>query len=131
MSKLNKIKETCIYVSDLEATKYFYHHILELSIISIKLGRHIFFKVGDDVLLCFIPETTKNEGTLPPHFAYGQQHFAFECPKDKYEYWKDRLTKNSITIEHEATWKNGLKSIYFRDPDNHSVEIVMPGIWGF
>ena len=30
---------------------------------------------------------------------------------------------------HKATWKDGLKSFYFRDPDRHVVEIVTKGIW--
>lgn len=127
--QLNKIKETCLYVSDLEATKAFYHNILGLPLISLKAGRHVFFRVGEDVLLCFLPEVTMAEEDLPHHFGFGQQHFAFECEEKDYDAWKLHLEQHNISIEHEATWRNGLQSIYFRDPDFHSVEIVMPGIW--
>jgi len=47
-----------------------------------------------------------------------------------YEQWKQHLIAQNITIEKEVTWKEGLKSFYFRDPDQHCVEIVMVGIWG-
>ncbi|MEZ5023601.1 MAG: VOC family protein [Chitinophagales bacterium] len=127
--KLQKIKETCLYVEDLQATKAFYHDILGLPIISVNEDRHVFFRVGEDVLLCFLPEVTMKETSLPHHFGYGQQHFAFECLAEDYEKWKEKLEESGIDIEHEATWENGLKSIYFRDPDFHSVEIVVPGIW--
>lgn len=129
MMQLQKIKETCLYVEDLQATKAFYHGILGLPVISLKEDRHVFFRVGEDVLLCFLPEVTMAETKLPHHFGYGQQHFAFECKTEDYDKWKEKLEASDIMIEHEATWENGLQSIYFRDPDFHSVEIVVPGIW--
>jgi len=53
-----------------------------LSIIGFVENRHIFFRAGSSVLLCFNPETTKKEERLPPHFGTGQLHFAFEAPND-------------------------------------------------
>ena len=124
-----QIKETCIYVQDLQRTKDFYAGILNLPVISVKENRHIFFRAGTSVLLCFIAETTKNETKLPPHYGYGNIHFALEVDsREKYDYWKKRIAEK-VGIEHEAEWKNGLKSFYFRDPDGNSVEIVEKGIW--
>ena len=129
MPRLTKIKETCLYVSDLERTKSFYCELLGLELISMKEGRHVFFRVGDDVLLCFLPEITKEEKVLTPHYANGQQHFAFECLIDELDNWKSVLEEHQIEIEREIEWHPGCRSIYFRDPDDHSVEIVMPGLW--
>ncbi|MGE5521138.1 MAG: VOC family protein, partial [Candidatus Dadabacteria bacterium] len=39
--KISRIKETCIYVSDLQRTKEFYHHKLGLPVISVLENRHI------------------------------------------------------------------------------------------
>jgi catechol 2,3-dioxygenase-like lactoylglutathione lyase family enzyme len=127
--QLQKIKETCLYVADLEKTKAFYHELLGLPLISLKEGRHVFFRVGEDVLLCFLAEATKNDTHLPSHYGFGEQHFAFECQTGDYHQWKKRLQELNIAIEHEEDWGRGFLSVYFRDPDNHCVEIVMPGMW--
>jgi len=34
-----------------------------------------------------------------------------------------------IEIEQEVDWNIGMLSFYFRDPDNHLVEIVQAGFW--
>ncbi len=127
---INHIKETCLYVKDLEATRHFYHEVMGLSLIGFVENRHVFFKAGSSVLLCFNAETTKNDERLPPHFGEGNLHFAFEVPNDAYESWKEHLMTQNVAIEQEVTWRDNLKSFYFRDPDHHCVEIVMVGIWG-
>jgi len=123
------VKETCLYVSDLQRTKAFYHGKLGLPVISFVDGRHVFFKAGNSVLLCFIAEATKNDTLLPPHFGYGQNHFAFETAIDLYESWKQKIINEGIEIIQEVQWPKGGKSFYFHDPDTHLAEIVEQGIW--
>lgn len=73
-----KIKETCIYVADLELIKTFYNEVLNLDIINYDEGKHLFFKAGQSVLLFFNPEDSKSKTSPPGHYAKGKQHFAFE-----------------------------------------------------
>mgnify|MGYP000014378153 CR=1 FL=1 len=127
--KFTQIKETCLYISDLDSAEAFYHGILGMPIISKVKNRHIFFRCGNAVLLCFLPEVTKNEKTLPPHFAYGKQHIAFEVSQEDYKKSVQTLKENNISITHEQEWKDGLKSSYFEDPFGHVLEIVPAGIW--
>ncbi|MEM6631430.1 MAG: VOC family protein [Bacteroidota bacterium] len=124
-----QIKETCLYVSDLDACEAFYHGKLEMPVISKVPGRHIFFKTGSSVLLCFIPEVTAQEEALPPHFAKGPQHIAFECEADRYQEWKSLLEEKDIPMIHEQAWPGGYHSAYFLDPDGHVLEIVPKGMW--
>ncbi|WP_338791478.1 VOC family protein [Bernardetia sp. MNP-M8] len=126
---IQKIKETCLYVTNLDKTQEFYHNKLELPIISRKEDAFIFFRVGTDVLLCFINEYAKNQENLPPHFATGKIHFAFEVKVEDYQMWKNKIENLQIKITHEQEWKNGLLSFYFEDPDGHVLEIVSAGIW--
>jgi catechol 2,3-dioxygenase-like lactoylglutathione lyase family enzyme len=127
--KINQIKETCLYIKDLETTRKFYQDKLGLELISKTENRHVFFRAGNSVLLCFIPGATMKETTLPTHFATGNIHLAFEVPPLDYELWKEKVKNNNIEIIQEQPWKKGLKSFYFRDPDGHLLEIVPEGIW--
>ncbi|MFN6946637.1 MAG: VOC family protein [Cytophagaceae bacterium] len=127
---IKQIKETCLYVKDLDRTQEFYEEILGLPLINRSGDRHVFFHAGSSVLLCFNPELTKIDQELPPHFAYGKMHLAFEVSSDDYAAWKKKLEAANIEITMETDWKNNLKSFYFEDPDGHVLEIVMEGIWG-
>ncbi|RIJ33506.1 VOC family protein [Pontibacter oryzae] len=127
--EIKKIKETCLYVQNLEATKKFYHNKLGFKVIGEVPGRHVFFRAGASVLLCFNPEASKKGGTLPPHYGTGQLHLAFEVAKEEYQPWKDNIQKLGITVEQEYDWGNGFLSFYFRDPDQHLLEVVMEGMW--
>ncbi len=127
--KIKQIKETCIYLRNLAEAKNFYQNKLGLELIGEAEGRHVFFRVGNAVLLFFNPDVTREEKNLPPHYAEGKQHLAFEVPEADYEKWKEKLNSEGIIITHEQTWKKGLKSFYFNDPAGNVLEIVPEGIW--
>ena len=127
--QFTQVKETCLYTTDLENTRAFYHNKLGLKIISYVEGRHVFFRVGSSVLLFFNPDTTRNEKRLPPHFASGPQHIAFEVEQKEYKPWKEKIESLGILIIHEEPWGNDLKSFYFHDPSGLVLEIVPKGIW--
>jgi catechol 2,3-dioxygenase-like lactoylglutathione lyase family enzyme len=127
--KYTQIKETCLYISDLDLAENFYRDILEMPVISKVKDRHIFFRCGTSVLLCFIPEVTRDEENLPPHYAIGKQHIAFEVGKKDYLKTKSTLLEKGITIIHEQEWGRKQTSFYFEDPFGHVLEIVPVGIW--
>lgn len=125
-----KIKETCLYVTDLQGARKFYEGKLGLEVISYLPGKHIFFKAGSSVLLCFNPEDSKTKVSPPAHFGGGKQHFAFEVLQKDYDSARDELISRGIRITDEVTWKSGVKSIYFEDPEGNVLEIVPHrGIW--
>lgn len=124
-----RIKETCIYVTDLERTNRFYAGTLGLPVISLVKGRHVFFRAGESVLLCFIAEKTGQEKELPPHGASGSVHFAFEVTREEYPAALRKIREAAIIVLHEHTWPNGLRSFYFHDPDENLVEIIEEGLW--
>lgn len=124
-----RIKETCIYVTDLEATKQFYSYQLGLPLISMVAGRHVFFKAGQSVLLCFHADKTQQENVLPPHGAVGSIHFAFEVARSEYDEILQQITDTGIAILHKQAWKDGIRSFYFHDPDKNLVEVIEEGLW--
>lgn len=124
-----KIKETCLYCHDLEKAREFYGGTLGLELISYVPSKHIFFRVGSSVLLIFDPKDSKTKQSPPPHFADGNQHFAFEVSVADYANHKREIQKKGITIIDRLTWKNGQESFYFNDPEGNVLEIVPEGIW--
>lgn len=128
--KFIKIKETCLYIHDLERAKRFYHETLELPLISYVEGKHVFFQAGSSVLLCFNPEDSKLKKSPPAHYGGGKQHFAFEVNKADYPAAKKWITTKGIQITDTVTWKSGVESFYFEDPEGNVLEIVPEtGIW--
>jgi catechol-2,3-dioxygenase len=131
--KFRKIVETCLYSSDLEKMKNFYVNTIGLELISEEMGRHLFMKAGKSMLLIFNPKNTMVGSTIfPIHGAITPPaicHFALEIEKEDYENSKIILNQNKIEIEKEIMWKEGTKSIYFRDPAGNLVEFIMRYTW--
>ncbi|GAA4341307.1 VOC family protein [Flaviaesturariibacter amylovorans] len=126
---VRSIKETCLYVTDLERCRAFYEGALGLPLLSLVPGRHVFFRAGASVLLCFVAEQTEREVHLPPHGAHGVQHFAFEVARSDYDSTRSTLSAAGIPITHDHEWPNGRRSFYFSDPDGHLAEVVEEGLW--
>ena len=130
MIEIEAIVETAIYVDDLDAAEAFYRDVLGLEVIGKESGRHVFFRVGDGVLLAFSPGATLQGDKLPPHGTTGPGHFALGVRAEHLDGWRARLGGAGVVIEKEMTWPRGGRSLYFRDPAGNSVELVTPGIWG-
>ncbi len=68
-------------------------------------------------------------GTIPPHDGEGPLHVAFAVAAEALEQWEKHLAAHGIAIEGRADWPRGAKSLYFRDPEGHLLELGTPGLW--
>jgi len=89
---------------------------------------------GRDVLLVFCKGTTGQtvvlpSGTIPGHGGDGVLHVAFAIGKDELERWETHLVSRGVAIEGRNNWERGGRSLYFRDPDGHLLELATPGLW--
>jgi catechol 2,3-dioxygenase-like lactoylglutathione lyase family enzyme len=125
-----KIKETCLYVSDLAQVLPFYRDVLGLPLISYVPGKHLFFRAGASVLLLFNPEDSREKISPPPHYGGGAQHFAFEVHRSDYKKTKEEIQSKGIDIIDSVPWQHGMESFYFKDPAGNILEVVPDaGIW--
>jgi catechol 2,3-dioxygenase-like lactoylglutathione lyase family enzyme len=56
-------------------------------------------------------------------------HLAFAVPVAELDAWEAWLEQNGVAIEERRTWERGGRSLYFRDPDQHLIELATPGTW--
>jgi catechol 2,3-dioxygenase-like lactoylglutathione lyase family enzyme len=132
--RINGIVESCLFSTDLPRSVRFYQEKLGLRLLE-SLERLCVFSVADKQVLLIFRSGGKQEpvptpgGMIPPHEAAGQLHFAFAISKEDLPAWEERLIAQGISIESKVNWPTGGRSLYFRDPDNHLVELATPGIW--
>lgn len=132
---IDGVVETILYVDDLERAVAFYRDVLGLRLMTGDTVRFQAFDSGAGrVLLLFKRGGTREAvpapvGMIPPHDGSGQLHIGFAIPADAYEPWLARLRRLGLAIESETRWARGGRSLYFRDPDGHLLELITPGIW--
>ncbi|MCI0700097.1 MAG: VOC family protein [Planctomycetia bacterium] len=128
MPNVTGILETALYVNDPERSARFYQTVFGFEII-VKSERLIALAVREgQVLLLFKKGASAN---LPqsPHDGDGQLHLAFAISRGELEHWLTWLPEHGIAIEEDRTWDRGGRSLYFRDPDQHLLEVATPGVW--
>ena len=132
---VNGVVETALYVDDLARSVAFYRDVLGLRPLTGDRVRFQAFAAGSPgVLLLFrrggtLEPTPVPGGTIPPHDGSGQNHVGLAIPAESFDAWRLRLQAHGIAIESEARWERGGRSLYFRDPDGHLLELITPGIW--
>jgi catechol 2,3-dioxygenase-like lactoylglutathione lyase family enzyme len=129
------ILETVLYARDLGAIEDFYRRALGLEPFAKAEARHVFYRVGEQVLLIFNPHATSKPPAddaklpVPPHGADGEGHVCFRASADKITAWRQHLEKDGVFIEADFEWPEGGRSIYFRDPAGNCLEFAEPRIW--
>ncbi len=134
MPEVTGVVETCLYVDDLERAARFYEDVCEFKRL---IGDERFCALsvaGRNVLLLFRKGATLESiptpgGAIPPHDGAGHTHVAFAIPAAAEADWQRRLDERGIAVESAVDWPRGGRSLYFRDPDQHLLELITPGCW--
>jgi catechol 2,3-dioxygenase-like lactoylglutathione lyase family enzyme len=131
---VRRVLETALYCDALERTARFYREVLgfkthfeDARLVALDAG-------GGTVLLLFrrggsTSATPIPGGTIPPHDGAGPSHVALAVAASDFEAWEAKLDAAGVAIEGRVSWERGGRSLYFRDPDGHSVELATPGTW--
>jgi len=134
MPKLDGILETSIHTEDMARARAFYEGVLGLEPIYSDNRLSAYAVAGRDVLLVFRKGATGQtvtlpSGTIPGHGGDGALHVAFAIARDELDRWERHLASHGVSIEGRNDWDRGGRSIYFRDPDGHLLELATPGLW--
>ena len=126
--------ESSLYVGDLGASKSFYQRVFGFEVL-LEEDRMVGLAVpGGTVLLLFrrggsVQPSEMPGGTIPAHDGRGTLHLCFAVPLSALDDWERHLAALGIPVESRVTQSFGGTSLYFRDPDGHSLEVAVPGLW--
>jgi catechol 2,3-dioxygenase-like lactoylglutathione lyase family enzyme len=133
--RVSGVLETSLYVEDLDRSRSFYETLFGFTPIFQDERMCALEMPNEQVLLLFRHGTTNQPapapggGFIPPHHGVGALHLAFAIPTGELQRWQDQLVRHDIALESRVAWPQGGVSLYFRDPDGHSLEVATPGLW--
>ena len=134
MALPTRILEAALYCDDLTVTTAFYQDLFKFAPL-VSNPRIVALDAGQGTVLLLFQrgESMKTlptaGGTIPPHDGSGPSHLALAIRSEDLADWERRLTKAAVAVESRVQWDGGGTSLYFRDPDNHSIELATPGVW--
>jgi len=135
MPRIRRIVETALDCDDLARSAAFYTALFGGATPMVSGDRLVALDAGGGTVLLLFQRGVSAEGvelpggTVPPHDAGGPGHLAFAIDAADIAGWEARLAELGIAVESRVTWERGGFSLYFRDPDNRSVELASPGVW--
>jgi catechol 2,3-dioxygenase-like lactoylglutathione lyase family enzyme len=122
------ILESALYVADVARAVGFYEKIFGFRVISDFGERGCAMQAGErQVLLLF--KKGASRGMVSAHDGDGELHVAFAIAAEELPAWEAWLFENGIALVERQVWERGGVSLYFRDPDQHLLEVATPGVW--
>lgn len=149
MPEIHRLIETFLIVESVDAASGLYSEVLGLKHYGEPSASGALFRLPGGQLLGVVARdaaTEPNEltgGTVPAvvpkeeggggaaRRPAGQAHLAFAVATDQIDAWRRRLEANGVSVEGDVSWERGGRSLYFRDPDGHLLELATPGLWDF
>lgn len=134
MPSVSGVLEAALYVDDVKCAAEFYQSLFDFEVLVADDRLVALGVAGRQVLLLFrkggsgAPAPTSG-GVIPPHDGDGSLHLAFSISREDFAAWQKLLAERGIAIESVVNWPLGGRSLYFRDPDGHLVELATPGTW--
>lgn len=132
--RINRILETAIYVDDLELAAQFYDRVFGLERL-LQDQRVVAYDAGSSTVLLLFKRGVSMTGQslpggfIPSHDGSGPVHFCFAIDAEQVPLWEAHLVQLGVPVESRMAWPSGGKSVYFRDPDQHLIELASPGVW--
>ena len=124
---LSGLDHIALNVKDMKKAEAFYTQTLGFEVIhrtETQAGlKHIEVDTGNVAIALFESPDLDLESAHKTMTDDGYLHFAFGAPYDQFESILQSLKQNGVLIDGEPRDWGKSVSVYFRDPDNHQLEI--------
>ena len=132
--RVSRQLESSLYVADLARSRAFYENVFGFETLMDEERMVGLAVPGGSMLLLFrrggsVTPSPVPGGLIPPHDGGGTLHLCFAVPLAELHAWERHLEALGIAVESRVTQRFGGLSLYFRDPDGHSLEVAGPGLW--
>ena len=117
MIQASGLDHVVLHVSDVHRAKKFYRDVLGMTVYR-EDGPRVFLHAGQQGVALF-----EKEDSAPLKTGNDLNHLALNVASGTYETLKAELEKHGVTV----TGRPGEdRCIYFRDPDGHRLQLMMP-----
>jgi catechol 2,3-dioxygenase-like lactoylglutathione lyase family enzyme len=140
MPNVNGLLEAGLFVENLSRARDFYQQVIGLEKLRESEAGCVFVVAKRQLLLLVSHEKARVSsktpgGEVPPCMSgtgatLGAGHIAFAVAEAELDAWRTRLDSQGVEVLSEVAWEGGGRSLYFRDPDGHLLELATPGLWG-
>lgn len=140
MPNLNGLFEAALFVQNLSRARDFYQQVVGLKKLQESEVGCVFIVAKGQLLLLITQEKARVPSKTPrgevpacfigPGEPLGAGHVAFSVAEAEFDAWRTRLESKGVAVLSEVAWEPGGRSLYFRDPDGHVLELATPGVWG-
>lgn len=116
------LQETSLVVADLDRGRAFYERVFGLDTVITDNGVVGLQLPNGSVLLLF-------SATAPHPVEHGplSPHVRFSVPHGTLQAWDRHLMMNGVVVESRVMGQDGASSLFFRDPDQNSLEVAAEG----
>ena len=122
LSQIRQIDYTVIFARDMQAMRHFYETVMEFPLLRILSDRWIEYRVGSTTL-ALAAHGGRFDDPAPPHGALSLQ-MAFRVPPQTMAECAAALEAKGVKLVSSLTdHPFGHRTIFFRDPDGHVLEI--------
>jgi len=116
--KIAHLDHVALIVKDIEASVDWYKNVLDLKPYKLpKWGNYPIFMLSGKSGIALFPKKTKSIDSRK-----SIDHFAFNVTNDNFKHAQKRL--NMLDVKFEFKDHHYFHSIYFKDLDNHTVELT-------
>lgn len=133
------VQEATLFVSDLARSAAFYRRALGLDALHETPDGAVFRVGAEQVLLLVTAQKARVQsetpgGTIPAcrtgaGAVLGAGHVAFSAAEADVAAWRAKLEREDVPLVGEVEWEGGGRSLYFRDPDGHLLELATTDMW--
>ena len=139
MPKVNGLFEAALFVQDLSRARDFYQQVVGLEMLQESEVACVFIVAKRQLLLLITQEKARAPSKTPggqvppclvrPGETLGAGHIALAVAEAEFDAWRTHLESKGVEVLSEVASEPGGRSLYFRDPDGHLLELATPGVW--